>query len=145
MCIPFHQQTSMPMPSAEAGGAKAGVKPVQFTMQHTPPIHFATFSRSFSRVVISTMLHFSTFSRVFVSTVLHFAVFSRLSRRHMMGVRVEWTLSLIVLFLHLQLFRAQDLPEEKERILRNLGAVSNPAMMQRVLDFSLTVSQSETI
>ncbi|XP_071792153.1 puromycin-sensitive aminopeptidase-like [Asterias amurensis] len=38
----------------------------------------------------------------------------------------------------LKLFRAQDLPEEKERILRNLGAVSNPAMMQRVLDFSLT-------
>jgi puromycin-sensitive aminopeptidase len=37
----------------------------------------------------------------------------------------------------LKLYRAADLQEEKVRILRALGAVSNGALIQRTLDFSL--------
>jgi puromycin-sensitive aminopeptidase len=37
----------------------------------------------------------------------------------------------------LKLFRATDLQEEKVRILRSLGAVSDPTLVQRTLDFSI--------
>ncbi|XP_038047211.1 puromycin-sensitive aminopeptidase-like [Patiria miniata] len=38
----------------------------------------------------------------------------------------------------LKLFRAQDLQEEKDRILRTLGSIKDPSLMQKVLDFALT-------
>lgn len=39
----------------------------------------------------------------------------------------------------LQLYRAADLHEEKDRISRALGAVRDPALLNRVLDFAISV------
>lgn len=39
----------------------------------------------------------------------------------------------------LQLYRAADLHEEKDRISRALGAVRDPALLARVLQFSISV------
>ncbi|XP_072032705.1 puromycin-sensitive aminopeptidase-like [Amphiura filiformis] len=38
----------------------------------------------------------------------------------------------------LKYFRTQELHEEKERVLRSLGSIKDPALIQRVLEFSLT-------
>ncbi|CAH2210377.1 jg183 [Pararge aegeria aegeria] len=40
----------------------------------------------------------------------------------------------------LQLYRAADLHEEKDRISRALGAVKDPALLKRVLEFAISVS-----
>lgn len=40
----------------------------------------------------------------------------------------------------LQLYRAADLHEEKDRISRALGAVNDPALLKRVLDFAISVN-----
>ena len=40
----------------------------------------------------------------------------------------------------LQLFRSADLHEEKVRLMRSLGAVKDEKLIQKVLDFSMTVS-----
>lgn len=40
----------------------------------------------------------------------------------------------------LELYRAADLHEEKDRISRALGAVRDPALLKRVLDFAISVS-----
>lgn len=39
----------------------------------------------------------------------------------------------------LALYRAADLHEEKDRISRALGAVNDPAILKRVLDFAISV------
>lgn len=43
-------------------------------------------------------------------------------------------------WLLLQLLQSSDLQEEKVRILRSLGITSDPALIQRTLEFSLSVS-----
>lgn len=40
----------------------------------------------------------------------------------------------------LELYRAADLHEEKDRISRALGAVKDPALLNRVLNFAISVS-----
>lgn len=40
----------------------------------------------------------------------------------------------------LGLYRAADLHEEKDRVSRALGAVRDPALLQRVLDFAISVT-----
>lgn len=45
----------------------------------------------------------------------------------------------------LRLYRAADLHEEKDRISRALGAVRDPALLKRVLDFAISVSPRRPI
>ena len=40
----------------------------------------------------------------------------------------------------MKLFREADLHEEKVRLMRSMGAVSQPELVKKVLDFSLSVS-----
>lgn len=42
----------------------------------------------------------------------------------------------------LQLYREADLHEEKDRISRSLGATRDPNLIQRVLQFAMSVSIS---
>ena len=47
----------------------------------------------------------------------------------------------------MKLFREADLHEEKVRLMRTMGAVSQPELIKKVLDFSMSVSAfiSETL
>ena len=42
----------------------------------------------------------------------------------------------------MKLFREADLHEEKVRLMRTMGAVSQPELIKKVLDFSLSVSEA---
>ena len=46
----------------------------------------------------------------------------------------------VILDAVIKLFREADLHEEKVRLMRCMGAVSQPELIKKVLDFSLTVS-----
>lgn len=43
-------------------------------------------------------------------------------------------------YVLLQLYREADLHEEKDRISRSLGATRDPNLIQRVLQFAMSVS-----